>query len=119
MATAVSRGQYFKQRSKRWLEAHGYTVAFLERMLYIQGRHGLVPVKRDQMGADLLAVNHERVIFAQIKWGETWRSQLAAARREFSKYPLAADCEQVIIGWPPRAREPEVIEIGRASCRER
>lgn len=111
MPTAVSRGQYYKQRSKRWLEAQGYTVAFLERLLYVQGKYGLVPVKRDQMGADLLAVNHERVIFAQVKSGDTWRSQLAAARAEFAKYPLAPGCDQVILGWPPRTRQPEFIVV--------
>jgi hypothetical protein len=111
MSTAVSRGAYYKQKTARWLRAQGYATAFLERVLYIQGTHGLVPVKRDQLGSDVLAVNAERVLFVQVKSGPTWRSQLAAARQAFAPYPVPLCGEQVILGWPPRARQPEMIHV--------
>jgi len=111
MPSAVAKGSYWKARTKRWLERQGYRVGFLERMLHIQGKHGLIPVKRDQFGADLLAVKRARIIFVQVKGGESWRSQLAAARDEFARYPLSAHAEQWIVGWRPFVREPEVIVV--------
>src|SRR5207249_3360537 len=93
---------------KRWFERQGYAVAFLERVLWIQGKTGLVPLKKDQYGADLEAKSPTRTIYAQVKGGLSCRSQLAAARGEFAKYPLAPSDEQWIVMWPPQAREPEI-----------
>ena len=113
MPSAVAKGQYWKAKTKKWLEAQGYAVAFLERMLHIQGANGLVPIKRDQLGADLLAVSIEKTVRVQVKGGDTWRSQLAAARQEFLHYPLGPSSEEWIVGWPTRAREPEVEVVRR------
>lgn len=114
MTTAVSRGSYYKQKTVRWFRAQAYWAAFLERVLYIQGRHGLIPCKRDQLGSDVLAINAERAVFVQVKGGASWRSGLAAARAEFAKYPLPRGCEQWILGWTPHARAPEIeiVAIG-------
>jgi hypothetical protein len=106
--SAVARGSYYKQRSKRWLEAQGYAVAFLERVLWVQGQRGLVPVKKDQLGSDLIAVNAHKTLFVQVKGGVSARSQLAAARTAFAQYPLSPHDEQWIAIWLPRAREPEI-----------
>jgi len=111
MASAAAKGQYYKSRTKKYLEAMGYQVAFLERVLWIQGAHGRVPVKRDQFGSDLLAVNLTDVIFIQVKGGVSRRSQLAAARREFERYAFPAGTQQWIVCWAPRARLPEVIVV--------
>ncbi len=116
MRSAVAKGQYWKQRTKKWLEAQGYVVGFLERMLHVQGANGLIPIKRDQFGADLEAKSIEKTLYVQVKGGDTWRSQLAAARQEFVKYPLSASDEQWIVGWPTRAREPEVEVVRRGPC---
>jgi hypothetical protein len=117
MTTAVARGSYYKSRTKKFLEQAGFVVAFLERVLYIQGKHGLVPIKRDQLGSDVLAVSCERVVFAQVKSGVSWRGQLASARREFAKYPLAPGCEQWILGWLPQARQPVIEVVARGPQR--
>ena len=111
MPSAVATGSYYKSKTKRWLEAQGYVVAFLERVLYLQGAHGLIPIKRDQYGADLEAKSSARTIYAQVKGGESARSQLAAARAEFAKYPLAPCDEQWIVTRQPRAREPEIYVV--------
>jgi hypothetical protein len=108
MTSAAAKGQAAKLKTKRWLEAQGYVVAFLERVLWIQGKAGLVPCKRDQYGADLEAKSATRTIYAQVKSGTSARSQLAAARKEFAKYPLDGHDQQWIVIWTPRAREPEV-----------
>ncbi len=116
MPSAVAKGQYWKSRTKHWLEAQGYQVAFLERVLWIQTARGRVPVKRDQMGSDLLAVNATDVLFVQVKGGVSRRSQLAAARTEFAKYAFPAGTQQWIVCWAPRARQPEVVVVSTGPC---
>ncbi len=116
MPSTVARGSYYQSKTKRWLEAQGYVVEPLQLMAWIKTSQGLRPVKRDAFASDLLAVSVDRVLFVQAKGGTTWRSQIAAARTAFLKYPLACGCEQVIFGWSPRAREPEIIPVRRGPC---
>lgn len=116
MISAVAKGQYWKQRTKRWLEACGYQVAFLERVLWIQTGRGRVPVKRDQFASDLLAVNRREIVFVQVKGGVSRRSQLAAARQAFAAFAFPADTKQWIVLWAPRARAPEVIVVSEGPC---
>jgi hypothetical protein len=116
MPSAVAKGQQWKLRTKRWLEQQGYAVAFLERVLHVQGKHGLIPVKRDQMGSDLLAVSRDKVLFCQVKGGASRRGQLAASRQAFSTYPLAPCCEAWIVLWAPHARDPEIEVVAVGPC---
>lgn len=105
MPSSAQKGQYFKLKTKKWLETKGYVVAHLERMLMVApGRF----VKQDQLGSDLLAVNTSHVLFVQVKGGLTWRSGLSAARHEFEKHPYPSGSMQWIVGWDPRARMPAV-----------
>jgi hypothetical protein len=105
-----ARGSYYRARSKKWLEAQGYTVAYLERMLMVApGAY----VKQDQLGADLLAVRAgitAGVLFVQVKMGgASWRKRgVSEAKKEFEKYPLPDNCLQVIHVWEPGAHEPLV-----------
>lgn len=111
MPSAAAKGQHYKLRSQEWLEHHGYVVALLERMFSVWTPQGQRYVKRDQLGADLLAVSSAKSLLVQAKGGESWRSSIAAARAEFAKYPLGPGEEQIIIGWLPNAREPDVIVV--------
>lgn len=116
MPSAVAKGQYWKTRTKQFLERAGYQVAFLERMLWIVGPHGRIPVKRDQFASDLLAVNRDEIVFVQVKGGVSRRSQLAAARTEFGKFAFPVGTKQWIVCWAPRARRPEVIVVSEGPC---
>ena len=84
MATNVSRGAAAKGRTKKYLQERGYQVADLEVVRYIFAKGGRMPVKRDQFGSDLLAVNDLEVVFVQVKSGKTATGgTFAGARREF------------------------------------
>jgi len=111
MPSAVAKGQYWQARSKRWLEAQHFVVEPLQLSGWIKTATGLRPIKRDAFASDLLAVSRRRTWFVQVRGGDSWRSQLASARAAFAKYPLGAGESQVILGWEPRAREPEVIIV--------
>jgi len=112
----ASKGQYWKMRTKRWLETAGYQVAFLERVGHLQTPRGLVPIKRDQLASDLLAVNAEEIVFVQVKGGDSRRSGLAAARTAFAQYAFPAGTQQWIVLWAPRARLPEVVVVSQGPC---
>lgn len=111
--TASSRGNYYKLRTKRWLEAKGYTVAFMERVGWIPPKRPgdrMIPVKRDQFGSDLLAMNHEEIVFIQVKFGASRiaAGHLADARREFAKYVFPPGTQRWIVTWQLREREPKI-----------
>lgn len=109
MRSTSQRGSYYKSRTVKWLKARGYVVAQLERMLMVRGKPGLF-VKRDQLGADLLAVNVSAVLFVQVKMGgRSWRKRgLSQARLEFERFPVPPGSEQWIVVWETKARRPLV-----------
>lgn len=112
MRSAAAKGQHWKLRTKQWLERQGFVVALMERVQTVPSSSGgFVFLKRDQLGCDLLAMNMLVTRLIQVRGGDTWRSQLAAAREEFAKYPIGPGCVQEIFGWTPRARAPEVITV--------
>lgn len=112
MATNVSRGAAAKGRTKKYLLAQGWQVADLEVVRWIFGKGGRIPVKRDQFGSDLLAVNAEQVAFVQVKSGVTATGgTFPDARREFAKYFFPPGVLRLIIAWPPKARHPRIIEV--------
>jgi len=115
MTSNAQRGSYYKARTKRWLEARGYQVAHLEtmRFLFRQGQPPM-PVKRDQFGADLLAVSARSVIFVQVKGGDTCRTgHFPEARRKFAQYTFPPWTRQWVIAWPARSRAPRIVEMKR------
>jgi hypothetical protein len=110
MTTAAAKGSYYKLRTKRWLEAHGFAVAFMERIHWIPARTPggrMIPIKRDQFGADLLAMSRDALILVQVKGG-TARGHRAAGRREFDKFPIPPFVRTWIVSWQPHARAPEI-----------
>lgn len=112
MATNVSRGAAAKARTKKWLLAVGYQVADLEKVHWIFTPGGRMPIKRDQLGADLLAVSSTAVVFVQVKSGESARTgTFPAARRAFEVFTFPASVQLWIVAWPPRARAPRVVMI--------
>lgn len=81
-------------------------------MLLVRGKPGLF-VKRDQLGADLLAVNADRILFVQVKGGASYKtSGVSKARTEFDRYPCPVGAAQWIVIWPPRARVPIIHTKG-------
>lgn len=108
----VSRGAYFKGRTKKWLMARGWQVADLEVVRWIfKSPTERMPVKRDQFGADLLAMSRKRLIFVQVKGGDQaiGAGQFLAARREFDRYTFPPFVRLWIVAWAPRARTPRIV----------
>lgn len=114
MASNAQKGAYYKTRTKRWLEVQGYTVVDLEIVRWVQ-RPGSdrFPVKRDQMGSDLLAVKADTELWIQVKGGKqaAGHGQFLPAQREFAKFTFPHWSEQWVVAWPPRARQPRIIRV--------
>lgn len=112
MPSNSQKGAYYKGRAKKWLEARGYQVADLEKVYWIRGQ---IPVKRDQFGADLLAVSPERIAFVQVKGGRqaAGAGQFPEARREFDRYrfPAGPIVRKLVLAFAPGSREPRVLEM--------
>lgn len=109
MPSNAAKGQYYKAKTKRWLEAHGFAVAFMERMMFIHTAHGRVPVKRDQFGSDLLAMSRQAIVFVQVKGGKYGSKQINAGLKAFDAFEFPPMSQQCVIAWKPRARQPEIV----------
>lgn len=116
MTSNASRGAAWKARSKRWLERQGHVVFDMEKQYVVYAPNGMVPVKRDQLGADVgyLDLKKNRVVFVQVKGGAKPTSTLLlAARRAFDEYEFPKKAARLELHvWRPMAREPEVIVCG-------
>lgn len=112
MASSVAKGAYYKARTRKWLEAQGYGVVEMEIVRWIFTPRGRIPIKRDQYGSDLLAldVSGNRVIFIQCKGGESGSKNISSAKREFSRFQFPASTSRWVVAWPLRSREPIVYD---------
>src|SRR3990167_8516870 len=103
MSSNAQRGAYYKARTKRWLEARGYHVLDLEVVRWIVKPDGTrIPVKHDQLGSDLEAVNETEIIFVQVKGGEAEKGgTFPAARRKFAEFRFPPWAQCWVIAWAP------------------
>lgn len=120
MPSNAERGARAKGRTKTWLESFGYQVADLEKVYWVMTPKGRLPTKRDQFASDLLAVKRHGfdgiagdeygVLFVQVKSGQSARGgTFPNARRKFAEYSWPGCTTQVVIAWPPRARQPRIV----------
>lgn len=110
MASNVSRGARAKARTKAWLIARGYQVADLEKVYWLFKAGARIPIKKDQLGCDLLAVSAGNVLFIQVKSGRAAiGGTFPDARRTFAQFTFPAFTKQLVIAWPPRARVPRIV----------
>ena len=121
MSSNAAKGARAKARTKAWLIAQGYQVADLEKVYWIVTAKGRLPVKRDQLGSDLLAMITPgtfvsrampiaSVCFVQVKSGKSAiGGRFPDARRKFAEFSFPRSTAQVVIAWPPRARTPRIV----------
>lgn len=113
MASNASRGAAAKNKTRKWLQQRGYVVWDMEisRTIWKAGKPA-VAVKKDQCASDLGAMGHDTVLFVQVKSGDSARGgTFPSARREFAMFQFPKGTRQIIIGWPPLARVPRVVEV--------
>lgn len=113
MASNAGKGAYYKGRTKKWLEGHGWQVADLEvvRVIYTPGR--VFATKRDQFASDLLAVSGDEIAFVQVKGGEhcVGNGQFPQAQAAFRAFKFPPGVKLFIFAWAPRSRAPRIISV--------
>jgi hypothetical protein len=115
MASSNSRGNYYKQRSKKYYESLGYTVQLTEFNTARQiGGGRLIYTKIDIFGSDGIAMNGKEIIFWNSKsvTGETnsIANEKSRAKKEFEKYPFPPCVKLQAIIWEPR-KQPVIIDF--------
>lgn len=113
--STVSQGNYYKHRTKKWLEDQGYTVQLTEFLTTrFIGEGKTIFVKKDVFGSDGIAMNGEEIIFWNSKstTKENKKSlnvQKYQGKSEFKKYPFPSCVKRKLYIWIPR-EHPIVID---------
>lgn len=119
MASNAAKGARYKARTRIWLAAQGYQVAEMEVVRWVgapatdgKAGRGRFPVKRDQFASDLMGMRADGIVFVQIKGGKAAAGggTFPEAQRKFAEFVFALGARRWIVAWPPRAREPRVID---------
>lgn len=118
MPSNADAGAKWKARSKRWLQRHNCEVIDLEVVRIIRKGAQTIPVKRDQLGADLgyFTVDGPTtsgdLVLLQVKGGGRPRGTLIAeAAAAFDLHRFPAHTRRELHIWRPFARDPEVIDM--------
>lgn len=108
MVNKVQKGNYYRLKTKKHLEADGYEVVNMEQSQRIWTKKGTIFIKKDIWGADLCAKNDKEIIFIQVKAN---KGDISKGIKELKKTVWAKFIKLWVVYWQPRAREPEIIEI--------
>jgi len=112
----MNKGNYYKVKTKAWLEEKGYYVDYLEKVTRILKNGRLLTSKRDIVGADGLAMNKTEIIF----WNSIYGKQnLARTIKNFLKYPFPSFVKRWVIIWEKRAKEPIIEEVNHGEIIEK
>lgn len=104
-----AKGTYYKHRTKRWYEEHGYTCQLVERFERIITPEGRVIFHTtDVFGADGIAMNGKEVIYWNSKLGS---KNIAEGFKQFNKWPWPPGNIKVVVQWEKRAREPIIHPV--------
>jgi len=106
--TEKSKGNYYQLKTKKFYESEGYSVYNLEQSRTIFTPKGLVYVKKDVAGADLMAMNGEEIIFIQCK---TNLSDIGSGKKELMEHPYPSCVKLIVARWEPRAKSPDIYEV--------
>lgn len=108
MVNKSAKGNYYKNKVKKFYEAEGYFVvnAEMARKMFIKGK--IILIKSDLLGADLIVMNTSEIIFVQVKSNA---GDVNKGLSKFEEYPFPDCVRRVVAYWAPRAKEPELHEL--------
>lgn len=115
MASTVSRGNYYKLRTKAYLESKGYSVQLTE---FVSARPigggRMIWSKKDVFGSDGIAMNGKDIIFWNAKATTDKVIGGIASHKysglvEYKKYPFPKFVKLHLYIWRPR-QEPIIID---------
>lgn len=109
----TQKGNYYRLRTKKWLEQNEYLVENLEKSyrVYDKKKDRVIFIKRDIWGADLIARNKDFILFVQVKSN---KGDIAKGVAELSKGPWPANVMRIVVHWPQGRRlevGPDIVEV--------
>lgn len=108
----MNKGNYYKHKTKKFLENQGFCCEYLEKLQRIYSKGQLIWVKHDLFASDLLAMDGKKIIFIQVKSGKrTTGINIKKAIENFDKYPFPDFVDRWIVIWYEREKEPEIIDL--------
>lgn len=110
--SSIQKGNYYRLKTKKWLERRGYFVETVEKRASVHvGAGRIVYVTRDLWGADLLASNldPEELLVVQVK-GNKGDISKGVHELRAGKWPISK-VRRIVVWWPHMAREPHVVEV--------
>jgi hypothetical protein len=108
MMSNSKKGDYYRLRTKHWLEEKGYEVRTTEHKQRIVRGRKVIYRKTDLFGADLVALGHDQIIFVNSICNQ---SHINEHINRFLKYPFPETVERWVVLWRPGQRgEPEIYE---------
>ena len=109
VASNAARGARGKVKTRKYLAALGYQVFEMEVVRWVQTPRGRLPVKRDQLHADLGALSATELLFVQVKAGQ--KNDVAGAVRGFKEHTFPPFAKLWVVFWKFRARGPIVTDV--------
>lgn len=114
--TRNQKGNYYRLKTKHWLEAKGFKVETVEKVQRVQSKaRKIIYIKKDLWGADLIAANGEQMIFVNSICN---RSHVNPHIKEFLVYPYPPFIDRWVVLWIPGQRpkrgertEPEIFDV--------
>jgi hypothetical protein len=103
----MNQGQHYKIRTRDWYRKQGYVSELVEKLQVIRRGKQTVYVKKDLLGADVIACNDTETILANAVLG---KSNVSKHIKEFEKYP-SGGLKRVVVIWQKNAREPEIRRV--------
>lgn len=108
-ADRIKKGRYYERKTREWLKRIGFSwveVVGVYVPRVIKGR--LIMIRKDLFGCDCVAVNGERMVWAQSKLG---KENVSKALIKFREMKWPAGIERWIVCWARGEREPEVTRV--------
>lgn len=113
----MTRGNYYRYKTKRYFQEKGYCCEYLEiyRKVYSKETKKAFFVKQDLFASDGIAMNGNRIIFWNSKFGmpDVQESKINEGIEAFMKfpYPVCEHIERWLVLWKKRVKEPEIIVV--------
>lgn len=114
MASTVSRGNYYKTKTKKYFEKLGYDTQITEFMCGRPiSKNKIIYVKRDVFGSDGISMNGTEIIFWNSKHTVTGNisNVKSEGKKEFEKYPFPKYIKCQLVIWQPKQKLPTIIDI--------
>jgi hypothetical protein len=114
MASASSRGNYYKNKTRDWYQERGYTVQLTEFLTVRPVGHGrVIYSKKDVFGSDGIAMNGDEIIFWNSKAASSPRQVIdlrSKGKREFARFPFPKSVRLQLVIWEPR-KKPLIVGV--------